>query len=374
MDEELFQMNKRNGNHPTSLALPLLETKPVQPDFAKGPRHLGAVKLLRISITDRCNFRCVYCMPDEGIHFSPSQDVLSVGEIVEVARAAAGIGITHLKITGGEPTVRQDLPSIVEGLAALKPRDLSLMTNGMRLDTLAGPLKRAGLDRLTISWDSMEPQHFSQIARGAARDGQSAIAQLKRGINAATDAGFERLKFNVVVIGGINDDEVVDFARLTLAQPYTVRFIEYMPLGDSTLINASGDLGENGSPFTVKNEFIQDRIEQEFGLLRPVDRRSEVGVGPAQVFSLPGAKGRIGFISAMSKPFCENCNRLRLTATGELRSCLFEGGEVNVLPVLRSRNSIGRQAKIVDCMRRCVALRPNTHSIRGNRAMSQVGG
>ena len=357
-----------------SIALPLLDPKAVRPGFAQGPRHLGAVKLLRISITDRCNFRCVYCMPDEGMRFSPTQDVLSADQIIEVARAAVGIGVTHLKITGGEPTVRQDLPAIVRGLTSLKTRDLSLTTNGMLLETLAKPLRQAGLDRLTISWDSMKPQRFARIARGAARDGQAALGQLLRGIDAADEAGFERLKFNVVVIGGINDDEVVDFARLTMDRPFTVRFIEYMPLGDSTLLDASGNVEALGSPFTVDNALVQHRIEQEQGPLKPVDLSREAGVGPARVFTLPGAKGRVGFISAMSKPFCETCNRLRLTATGELRSCLFEGGEVNVLPALRSPDPMRRRAKIVDCMHRCVVLKPDVHSMRGNRAMSQVGG
>jgi len=313
-------------------------------------------------------------MPDEGIRFSPNQDVLSPGQIIDVARAAVGIGVTHLKITGGEPTVRQDLPTIVRGLASLGAQDLSLTTNGMLLKTLAKPLREAGLDRLTISWDSMKPGRFARIGRGAARDGEASLEQLLAGIDACTEAGFDRLKFNVVVIGGVNDDEAADFARLTLDRPFTVRFIEYMPLGDSTLIDASGNLDELDCQFTVDNEVVHRQIEQELGPLKPVDRRFEQGVGPAQVFSLPGAKGRVGFISAMSQPFCETCNRLRLTATGELRSCLFEGGEVNVLSALRTADPVRRRDQIIECMQRCVVLKPDVHSKRGNRAMSQVGG
>jgi len=191
------------------------------------------------------------------------------------------------------------------------------------------------------------------------------LAQLRRGVDAALEAGFGRgLKFNVVVIGGVNDDEVADFARLTLAKAWTVRFIEYMPLGDSTLTDDAGH-------YTVDNENIRRRIADELGALEPVDRGSEAGVGPANVFRLAGAAGRVGFISAMSKPFCETCNRLRLTATGELRSCLFDGGEVDVLPALRPTPD---STKIVDLMRRCVAMKPEVHSARGNRAMSQMGG
>jgi cyclic pyranopterin phosphate synthase len=357
-----------------SVALPLLDPLPIRPDFAQGPRHLDAVKLLRISITDRCNFRCIYCMPDEGIGFSPTADNLSQRDIVEVARAAMDVGVTHLKITGGEPTVRADLPQIISELASLGAQDLSMTTNGVLLNDLAKPLREAGLDRLTFSWDTMKADRFARIARGGARNGQAALDNLIQGIDASLEAGFERLKFNVVVIGGINDDEVVDFARLTLDKPFTVRFIEYMPLGDSTLIDASGNLEQIGSPFTVDSLVLRKRIEQEIGLLTSVNRQSEAGVGPAEVFSLPNARGRIGFISSMSKPFCESCNRLRLTATGELRSCLFDGGEVNMLETLRISDPKRRREQIIECMRQCVVMKPEVHGVRGNRAMSQLGG
>jgi GTP 3',8-cyclase len=364
-----------------TLGLPILDTQPVRPAFAQGPRSLSAVQLLRISVTDRCNLRCVYCMPDEGVRFTGRGDILSADDIVAVGRAAVGVGVTHLKVTGGEPTVRADLLAIVEGLAALGPRDLSLTTNGLLLEDLAADLRRAGLDRLTISWDTMRPDRFARLARGAGRDGHAALERLRRGIDAARRAGFERLKFNVVVVGGVNDDEVADFARLTLDQPYTVRFIEYMPLGDSTLIDASGNVEELGSPFTVDNETVRAAIERELGPLTPADRATESGVGPAQVYRLPGAspgagaRGRVGFISAMSQPFCESCNRLRLTATGELRACLFDGGEVSVLPVLRGSHSAAeRDRALTALMSRCVAMKPDSHSHHGNRAMSQIGG
>jgi len=357
------------------LPLPILQAAPQRPTFAQGPRSLSMVKLLRIGVTDRCNFRCVYCMPDEGVRFSPRDDVLTADDIVTVARAAVQVGVTHLKVTGGEPTVRSDLVDIVAGLAALEPTDLSMTTNGVLLDRLARPLRDAGLDRLTISWDTMRPDRFARIARGAARDGRTTLTRLRRGIDAARDAGFERIKINVVVIGGVNDDEAVDFARLTLDHPYTVRFIEYMPLGASTLIDASGRVEDFGSPFTVDNADVQRQIQDALGPLHPVDRAAEAGVGPAQVYRLPDAVGRVGFISAMSQPFCETCNRLRLTATGELRACLFEGGEVQVLPTLRQ--AMSREAmteRLIECMRQCVVLKPDVHGQRGDRAMSQLGG
>jgi cyclic pyranopterin phosphate synthase len=357
------------------LSLPILDERPARPLFAQGPRSISAVKLLRISVTDRCNFRCIYCMPDEGVRFSHRDDLLSPADIAAVARAAVGVGVTHLKLTGGEPTVRADLLEIVESLADLAPADLSMTTNGVLLERIAADLRRAGLDRLTISWDTMRPDRFARIARGAARDGEKTLAQLRRGIDAAVAAGFERLKFNVVVVGGVNDDEAADFARLTLDNPWTVRFIEYMPLGDSTLVDASGSVEDIGSPFTVDNADLRAAIEAELGPLTRADRSSEPGVGPADVFTLAGARGRIGFISAMSQPFCESCNRLRLTATGELRACLFEGGEVNVLPVLRGLDDAPqRDQAIAELMRRCVAMKPDMHSNHGNRAMSQLGG
>lgn len=347
-----------------AIPLPLLDPSPVRPTYAQGPRDLDAVRLLRLSITDRCNLRCVYCMPEDGVPFSARTDLLTADDIVAVARAARQVGIDHFKLTGGEPTVRKDLVDIVAALARLEPTDLSLTSNGLLLDKIAKPLREAGLDRITLSWDTMQPDRFARIARGGARDGEAALAQLRRGIAAAERAGFERLKFNVVVIGGVNDDEVADFAALTVDRPWTVRFIEYMPLGESTLI-------DDAEASTVDNTAVRERIEAALGALQPVQRDREAGVGPAQVYRLQGAAGRIGFISAMSQPFCETCNRLRLTATGELRSCLFDGGEVSVLPALRPQP---RTDELIALMRRCVTLKPETHSTRGNRAMSQMGG
>lgn len=351
------------------LALPILDTQPVRPAFAQGPRSLQAVRLLRLSVTDRCNMRCLYCMPDDGVAFVDRQELLSAADLIAVARAAASVGVTHFKITGGEPTVRHDLLSIIEGLAALKPMDLSMTTNGLLLADMAHDLRSAGLHRLTVSWDTMRPQRMARITRGGAHTaehGRQRLDTLRRGLEAAGSAGFERIKINVVVIGGINDDEVAEFAALTLDYPWTVRFIEYMPLGDSTLV-------EDASLYLVDNDIVRREIEATHGPLAPIARENESGVGPATVFRIdkPETRGRIGFISAMSKPFCETCNRLRLTATGELRSCLFDGGEVNVLPALHPTPRLDR---IVELMAQCVALKPELHSHRGNRAMSQLGG
>lgn len=311
-------------------------------------------------------------MPLGGVPFEDQRDLLSADELVEVARAARSVGVDHFKVTGGEPTVRSDLVDIVAKLKALKPRDLSLTTNGLLLDHLAGDLKAAGLDRLTLSCDSLKADRFEQITRGqlapiaeeTKRSSVTLLERFHRGVEAALSAGFQRMKLNVVVIGGMNDDEVADFARLTFEHDWTIRFIEYMPLGDSALTDDS-------EAYLVDNAVVLDRIERELGPMTPFQRENEVGVGPADVFQLKGAKGRLGFISAMSKPFCETCNRLRLTATGQLRSCLFDGGEVSVLPALRPHADSDR---IVRLMKQCVAMKPDTHSQHGNRQMSQMGG
>lgn len=343
------------------MALPVLDTSVQRPAYAQGPRDLASVKLLRISVTDRCNLRCIYCMPEGGVEFSDKDELLHAADFEAVAAAALSVGVTHLKLTGGEPTIRSDIVDIASRLAALGPQDLSLTTNGMQLHRLAQPLRDAGVNRLTLSLDTLNPDRFNRITGGGRLD------HFQRGLEAASNAGFDRLKFNVVMIRGINDDEVADLAAMTIDKPWTVRFIEYMPLGESRLTAP----GVDPDDALVDNEIVKAQLTKRFGPLEAVDRTSEAGVGPAKVFRLPGAKGRVGFISAMSKPFCETCNRLRLTATGELRSCLFDGGEVNVLPALRPHAD---PAAIVRLMSQCVQMKPEVHSQRGNRAMNQLGG
>ncbi len=343
------------------ISLPLLDTAVQRPVYAQGPRSLAGVRLLRLSLTDRCNLRCVYCMPDDGIAFHDKADLLTAADYEAVASVAVGFGVTHLKLTGGEPTIRRDILEIAERLAQLGPEDLSLTTNGIHLEHLANPLRAAGVNRLTVSLDTLNPDRFRAITRGGRLD------LVLRGLEASAMAGFDRIKINVVVIRGVNDDEVADLASMSIDRAWTVRFIEYMPLGDSAFTGSNSD----ASQALVDNTEVRSRIEHRYGPLIPVDRSSEPGVGPANVFRISGAAGRLGFISAMSKPFCETCNRLRLTATGELRSCLFDGGEVSVLPALRP---LPDPELILDCFHRCVVLKPDVHSARGNRAMSQLGG
>lgn len=334
-----------------------------------GPRDIRAVRTLRISVTDRCNFRCVYCMPEDKMDWVQRDRLLAYEEVVTVARAAAALGISAFKITGGEPLVRQDLSTLVAMLRALPCRpEISMTTNGALLDRYAGELRRSGLDRITVSMDTLDPERFANITRGAH------IRDVWRGIRAAIDAGFKHPKINCVAMKGINDDEFAEFAALTLERNLTVRFIEYMPLGRTALG------GEYEKRFISESE-IRDRIAARLGELVPAEK--DAGHGPAIVWRLKNAKGRIGFISAMSKPFCATCNRLRLTAEGQLRSCLFDGGEVELRPVLRGAADRGRRnasadEALIDDLKgafiRCVAFKPEVHSYHGNRQMSQIGG
>lgn len=363
-----------------------------------GPRSIGAVRVLRISITDRCNFRCVYCMPADGVRWLPREQILNFEEIRDVLRAAIELhGIRRFKLTGGEPTVRHGLVDLVAMLRRLPGiEDLSLTTNGQRLSDLAGPLREAGLDRVTVSIDSLQPDRFRQITR------TGDLSAVLRGLDRCEDVGFAGLKINCVTMRGTNDDELADFARLSLTRCLTVRFIEYMPLGDAALlgkpapvdsgssrsarmavstdeIGPAGGCGaqDRGASALIPEAEVRQIIESRLGPLVEVPRGMEPGVGPASVYRLAfgNPPGRIGFISAMSAPFCATCNRLRLTAHGVLRSCLFEGGEVDLRGVLRTAaDSPARQRAIAQAMTDCVRLKPDVHSSRGNEQMSRIGG
>ncbi len=402
------------------MRLPVFDVVPVArnlPGLETGPRSIAAVRMLRISITDRCNYRCLYCMPAEGVAWMPREEILSFEEICDVVRAAIEIhGIRRFKLTGGEPTVRHGLVELVAMLRRINGiEDLSLTTNGQRLAELAYPLYDAGLDRLTISLDSLQPEKFRRITR------TGDLTRVLHGLDQCEEAGFIGTKLNCVTMRGTNDDELVDFARLTLKRNVTVRFIEYMPLGDAAIsIAPRSPVGRalpaeqlNGGQFTpctgssirgadhraiALDEIgpaggcgAQDRgqgslipeaevravIEAQLGPLVPVARGSEPGVGPANVYrlALGDPCGRVGFISAMSAPFCATCNRLRLTANGLLRSCLFEGGEVDIRPIVReTRERAEKYQRLADAMSECVRLKPDVHGSHGNQQMSRIGG
>ena len=314
------------------------------------------VNYLRISVTDRCNFRCIYCMPPEGVPLMSHDEILTYEEVFVVAKAAAQLGIVKLRLTGGEPLVRADLSRLVSMLAGIEGiDDISLTTNGMLLERYAAELRQAGLQRINVSLDSLRDDRFRAITR------VGELEPVLRGIEAARKAGLNPVKTNSVVIRGVNEDEVIDFARLTLEDDWHVRFIEYMPF----------DNGEGPSQIFVPVSEMREQLKP-LGRLLPSPRS---GNGPAKYFRFPEARGTIGFISAVSEHFCEGCNRLRLTADGKLRPCLFSDEEIDMRGPLRQ----GATAEDLKALiRKAVSRKPRGHRLRAgvscHRYMAQIGG
>jgi cyclic pyranopterin phosphate synthase len=316
-----------------------------------------SIEYLRISVTDRCNFRCVYCMPQEGLQWLPKAEILSYEEIAEVVRQLAPLGLRRLRITGGEPTIRPDLESLIRQLKSIPEiEDIALSTNGAKLPQMARSLRDAGLDRVNMSADSLQPARIAAIAR---RDlGFDPIAAAA----AAEEAGLTPIKINVVVLRGTNDDEVEDFARLTIGRPWHIRFIELMPVGD---------LRELTWDHVVPSDEVLARIGA-LGTLTP-DGGPARGNGPAKYYRLPGAAGTVGVITPMTHTYCGSCNRVRLTADGRLRTCLYGDHEVNLRDPLRAG------ALLEPLFRQALADKPKEHDllqmkVGGLRALSQVGG
>lgn len=314
------------------------------------------VNYLRISVTDRCNLRCIYCMPSEGIPLMSHQDILSYEEICIVAQAAAELGIVKVRLTGGEPLVRAKLTNLLAMLARIQGiDDISLTTNGVLLQRYADELKSAGLRRVNVSLDSLRSDRFHRITRMGNLD------DVLRGIEAARQAGLNPVKTNTVVIRGTNDDEVLDFARLTIEGEWHVRFIEYMPFPN----------GEKADHLLVPVSEIKQRIET-LGELEP---SLSSGGGPARYFRLPGARGTIGFISPVSEHFCRACNRLRLTADGKLRPCLFSDTEIDLRGPLRRGATADDIKRLIQEAASC---KPEGHKLGAGitceRFMVQIGG
>jgi cyclic pyranopterin phosphate synthase len=316
-----------------------------------------SIEYLRISVTDRCNFRCVYCMPLDGLDWLPKQEILSYEEITEVVRQLAPLGLRRLRITGGEPTIRPDLVALVRMLRAVPGiEDIALSTNGVKLPELAVPLRNAGLDRVNMSADSLRPDRIAAIARRNIRFEPVMAA------SAATAAGLDPVKLNVVVMRGINDDEIQDFARLTLAHPWHVRFIELMPVGE--MANLTWD-------HVVPSDEVLQRVA-ELGALASADGPAR-GNGPATYYRLAGAVGTVGVITPMTHTYCGSCNRVRLTADGRLRTCLYGDHEVNLRDPLRAGDALG------PLFVQALADKPKEHNllqmkVGGLKALSQVGG
>ena len=322
------------------------------------PREQGRVDYLRLSITDRCNLRCTYCMPEEGIKAGAHNEILSYEELAAFTRVAAGAGISKVRVTGGEPLVRlgcADLIGMLNRTSGI--HDISLTTNGLLLPQYAGDLAANGLHRVNISLDSLDAERFSRVTRGG--DLEAALA----GIDAAYSAGFSPVKINTLLLPGV-EDELDAFVALTREYDVHVRFIEFMPL--DRRVAAGDDLGGAGHLLPAGD--ILRRLMREHVL---IGSEGPYGHGPAQYWKVAGARGTIGFIAGVSDHFCETCNRLRLTADGRLRTCLFSGRELDVRPLigdpgaLRGAIETAVAGKTFD---RCA------EALANDRSMSQIGG
>ena len=339
---------------------------PLQAPPAAGPlvdRFGRTVADLRISVTDRCNFRCTYCMPAEGLPWLPREELLTPPEIERLARVFVRLGVREVKLTGGEPTVRPELLEIVRRIRSLDPPDrrldLSMTTNGYLLDRLAGPLRQAGLDRVTVSCDSLLRHRFAEMTR------RDALGRVLAGLEAARAAGFDPIKVNCVVVAGTNDDEVVDFADLARTEGYEVRFIEFMAL--------DADRSWERSEVVPSSEILG-----VIDAAHPLVPRNGHGPQPATVFGFAdGAAGSVGVIPTVTEPFCETCNRVRLTGEGALRTCLFALEESDLRSSLRDGAS---DEDLEGVIREAVWGKWAGHRIgtedfrRPDRSMSMIGG
>lgn len=306
------------------------------------------VDYLRLSVTDLCNYRCRYCMPEEGVCKRGHGDILRVEECVEIAQAAVACGVRKIRVTGGEPLVRRGILNICRGVSAIPGvEELCLTTNGSLLPELAVPLREAGVSRLNISLDTLRPERF----RAVTRTGE--LGRVWEGIAAAQDAGFDRLKLNAVLIGGVNDDEIEDFLKLTLDNPWEVRFIELMPMGPCA--------GWGRECFVPCDEILR-----RFPELEQVEDS-----GVARRYRLPGAKGTVGLIAPLSHAFCGQCRRIRVTADGRLKGCLHSGEEIP----LRGLHG----GALEEAIRAGIGHKPQAHALsQGSsgtpRNMNQIGG
>jgi len=320
------------------------------------------IDYLRISITDHCNLKCYYCTPFSGRGHLARSEILTYEEMLNVARAAAATGITKIRVTGGEPLVRKGVVEFCRMLSEIDGlKSLALTTNGIYLAEMAEPLFKAGVRRINISLDTLRPERFEKIT------GYDWLPRVLAGIRRAEQIGMNPIKINTVVMRGINDDEIEDLARLTLDKPYHVRFIELMPTDSSAY-------GNYESLFMPVEEFMK-RIHQ-------IDR-AQIGpatdsYGPARLCRLPGAVGKVGFIAPISWHFCGSCNRLRLTADGKIKTCLFSQEEIDIKTALRTGAT---QKDIINIFRQAVAEKPSGHHLNAKehqnacqRAMRAIGG
>ena len=316
------------------------------------------INYLRLSVTDRCNMRCFYCMPAEGVKKIGHDTVLSFEELYLIAETAVGLGIKKIRITGGEPLVRAGITPFLAQLTAIPGLcHLALTTNGLMLEQMAGELFRAGVQRLNVSLDSLKPATFAKITRGGD------LARVLAGLDAAEEAGFPPPKINVVIMRDINDNEILDFVEMTRTRGNSVRFIEYMPVVKE----------EGWQRYCISGDEIMERIATHYPL-ETVDKGAYAG--PSRDFRIPEAQGSIGIITAVYGHFCSECNRIRVTARGQAKGCLFSDEKTDLVPFLRPPD----RDRLAQVLRRIVSTKPEGHGItcdgyaHANFTMAQVGG
>lgn len=322
------------------------------------PDGFGRVhRYLRISLTDRCNLRCRYCMPASGVPLRPREEILRFNEIARVTRVLVRLGVAKVRLTGGEPLVRRDVSKLVRQLAGIEGvRTLAMTTNGLLLEEHAANLRAAGLSAVNISLDTLRRDRFERLTR------RDALAQVRTGLDAAMRAGFDRVKVNAVIMRGFNDDELADFARLARKHPLDVRFIEYMPFAGNAW------RADQVVPFAEMIAALRECIP---------DLAPEPDDGVAEVFRAPGFAGTVGFISSMTRSFCASCDRLRLLADGSLKTCLFHEPEGSLRALLRSGCT---DEELDAAIRTLLARKPEGHppldmlAEQPNKSMVQIGG
>jgi cyclic pyranopterin phosphate synthase len=330
-------------------------------DTSMKDRFCRSIDYLRISVTDRCNLRCVYCMPPEGVTTKAGDEILTYDEIGRIVRAAVDLGVRRVRLTGGEPLVRADLPDLVTAIARTSGiKEVSLTTNGLLLARHAKALAHAGLRRVNVSLDTLVEERFRRISRIG-----RGVSRVLAGIHAAQRYDLTPIKINTVVVRGYNDDELTDLARLALSEEWHVRFIELMPVGQCAIWDEAR---------IVPAPEMKARLETELGPLLPATPPQ--GGGPARYFRLPGVRGTVGFITPVSHHFCNRCNRLRLTADGKLRPCLLSDREIDLRATLCAGAT---QDKLHALIGQAVAIKPDRHYLAENavpstRVMVQIGG
>jgi len=319
------------------------------------------ITYLRVSVTDRCNLRCVYCMPPEGVKWQEHESIMRYEEIDNIIRVAAEEGVREVRLTGGEPLVRKNLPDLIHLISGIKGiKDISLTTNGILLGDQAEDLKNAGLNRINVSLDTMNPEKYARITRGGN------IQRVFQGLEKAEAVGLDPIKLNMVLLKGVNDGEIIELASLSRQHKWQIRFIELMPVKNQT------SWGE-GFPEPGDMYYPVSKVKDVLEPMGLIPSEKTTGAGPAEIYRFDGAAGTIGFINPLSESFCDLCNRLRLTADGNLRPCLLSDVEVPLLPTLRAGGDIR------PLFYQAMEIKPEGHELNRNlvpagRCMMQIGG